>query len=311
MSNPLVSISCITYNHAPFIRDCLDGFLMQKCDFEFEILIHDDASTDGTRDIIKEYQEKYPEIIKPMFQSENQYSKGVRGIMARFNFPRAKGKYIALCEGDDYWISKEKLQKQVSFLEANVEYSLVFSGRIVVDKNGEFLREEIPNKLRYTISDNFSGFVPSTQTILFRNHEFFQLYFNSNQNIYSGDRAIGYLAAMVGQSYCLPEVTAAYRETGEGIWSSYNFYEKSVVHESQLHTFHVRLGWDVSNPEYVFRLFDKLASHILRCFLHPRNFFNKEYYSFILQVWRRFRYMKRFMLLRKALYKKVKKAIKF
>src|SRR5690606_25359461 len=102
-----------------FIRQCLDGIFMQKCNFEYEILIHDDASTDDTQKIIKEYQQKYPEIIKPILQTENQYSKGVRGIMARFNFPRAKGKYIALCEGDDYWTDPLKLQKQIDFLENN------------------------------------------------------------------------------------------------------------------------------------------------------------------------------------------------
>lgn len=119
MQNPLVSISCTTYNHEPYIRQCLDGFLMQQCDFEYEILVHDDASTDGTQKIIKEYQGKYPEIIKPIFQTENQYSKGIRGLIARFNLPRARGKYIALCEGDDYWIDPLKLKKQVETLEKN------------------------------------------------------------------------------------------------------------------------------------------------------------------------------------------------
>ena len=119
---PLVSICSITYNHAPYIRQCLDGFLMQETNFKYEIIIHDDASTDGTTEIIKEYAEKYPDLITPIFQSENQYSKGLRGFYAKFVFPRAKGKYIALCEGDDYWTDPLKLQKQVDFLEANPEY---------------------------------------------------------------------------------------------------------------------------------------------------------------------------------------------
>jgi len=138
MNNPLVSVSCITYNHEPYIRQCLDGFLMQQCDFEYEILIHDDASTDGTSEIIREYQEKYPEIIKPIIQTENQWSQGVRGIMAKFNFSRARGKYIALCEGDDYWTDPLKLQKQVDFLENNPEYSLVCGGyKSLNTTNGE------------------------------------------------------------------------------------------------------------------------------------------------------------------------------
>lgn len=123
---PLVSVCCITYNHAPFIRQCLDGFMMQQTDFPFEVLIHDDASTDGTADIIREYEEKYRGIIKPIYQQENQYSKSIP-ISATYNFPRAQGKYIALCEGDDYWTDPYKLQKQVDFLEANPSYGIVYT----------------------------------------------------------------------------------------------------------------------------------------------------------------------------------------
>lgn len=122
---PLVSISCITFNHVLYIKECLDGFLMQKTDFCFEIVIHDDASTDGTADIIREYEKKYPSIIKPIYQRENQYVKGVRPTW-EFNAPRWKGKYIALCEGDDYWTDPLKLQKQVDFLEKNESFGGCF-----------------------------------------------------------------------------------------------------------------------------------------------------------------------------------------
>src|SRR6056297_583375 len=106
-SNPIVSISCITYNHEPYIEDALEGFLLQETDFPFEILIHDDASTDHTADIIREYESTFPTLIKPIYQSENQYSQGNRpGII---NIKRAKGEYIALCEGDDYWTDPFKL----------------------------------------------------------------------------------------------------------------------------------------------------------------------------------------------------------
>lgn len=101
INNILVSISCITYNHAPYIRDCIEGFLMQKTNFLFEILIHDDASIDGTTEIIREYELKYPDIIKPLYETENQWIKGRKGSKI-FNYPRAKGRYIVLSEGDDY-----------------------------------------------------------------------------------------------------------------------------------------------------------------------------------------------------------------
>lgn len=115
---PVVSICCVTYNHERFIRDCLNGFLIQETTFPVEILIHDDASTDRTADVIKEYEKVYPYLIKAVYQKENKWSKGIRPN-PEFNFPRAKGKYIAFCEGDDYWSSKEKLQRQFDILEEN------------------------------------------------------------------------------------------------------------------------------------------------------------------------------------------------
>ena len=122
----MVSIHCLAYNHEPYIRECLDGFIMQKADFRFEAIVHDDASTDGTADIIKEYAEKYPEIIKPIFEIENQYSKS-DGAISKIMREHTHGKYIAICEGDDYWIDPYKLHKQVSFLEENPDYGMAYS----------------------------------------------------------------------------------------------------------------------------------------------------------------------------------------
>ena len=120
----LVSISCLAFNHAPYIKKCMDGFIMQEVNFSFEVLIHDDASTDGTTDIIREYEKKYPNIIKPIYEEENQWQRGRRGSSI-FNIPRAQGKYIAFCEGDDYWTYPLKLQKQVDYLETHPEYDMV------------------------------------------------------------------------------------------------------------------------------------------------------------------------------------------
>lgn len=119
MSNDVeVSIICNAYNHGKYIRDALNGFVMQKTDFKFEVLVHDDASTDNTADIIREFEEKYPELIKPVYQTENQYSKNV-WITDVYQLRRSKGRYIALCEGDDYWTDPDKLQKQYDALEAH------------------------------------------------------------------------------------------------------------------------------------------------------------------------------------------------
>jgi glycosyltransferase involved in cell wall biosynthesis len=119
---PVVSVCVQTYQHANYIRDCLDGILMQATDFPFELLLHDDASTDGTVEICREYAEKYPEIIKPIFQKENKYSEGICPF-TEYQIPRARGRYIAFCEGDDYWTDTQKLQKQVEILDANKDAS--------------------------------------------------------------------------------------------------------------------------------------------------------------------------------------------
>lgn len=177
--NPQVSISCLTYNHAPFLRRCLDGFLMQQCDFDFEILIHDDASNDGTQEIIKEYQQKYPQIIKPILQTENQWSKGVNGISFRANFPRARGKYIAMCEGDDYWTDPYKLQQQVDFLENNPHFSLTCGGFLKVNiKTGQNTAEIITDErlfprgnsvgFEFSLSELHKAWITKTLTVVFR-----------------------------------------------------------------------------------------------------------------------------------------------
>lgn len=121
----MVSVICIAYNHEKFLRKCLDGFIMQKTNFKFEVIVHDDASTDGTKAIIEEYVTKYPDIFFPIYQTENQYSKGV-AFVDNIMFPIAKGKYIAICEGDDYWCNENKLQLQYDFMEEHAECSACF-----------------------------------------------------------------------------------------------------------------------------------------------------------------------------------------
>lgn len=120
----MVTIECCVYNHEPFLRQCLDGFVMQKTTFPFEAIVHDDASTDRSASIILEYAERYPDIIKPIIQTENLYSKG-KGQFERYLDSLLKGKYIAWCEGDDYWTDPLKLQKQVDFMEEHPDYGLI------------------------------------------------------------------------------------------------------------------------------------------------------------------------------------------
>ena len=126
MATPLVSICSVTYNHAPYIRQCLDGLVMQKTNFPYEILIHDDCSTDGTTEIVKEYAQRYPDKIVPLLENENQYWK-VPSILFCLLFPKVRGKYIAFNDGDDYWIDENKLQMQIDFLEKYPEYGMCYT----------------------------------------------------------------------------------------------------------------------------------------------------------------------------------------
>lgn len=206
----MVSISCITYNHAPYIRQCLDGFMMQKTNFAFEVLIHDDASTDGTTEIIKEYEAKYPDIIKPIYEEENQWVKGRRGS-AVFNFPRAKGKYIALCEGDDYWIDPLKLQKQVDFLEGNSEYSLCFHRVKTTYEKGcegiDVFAHVSPGE--YTLDYILRRWTVPTGSMLFRKD--ILAHMPKNPNFKYGDNVLLLTCFSQGKVYCIDGILGVYR----------------------------------------------------------------------------------------------------
>lgn len=218
----MVTINCITYNHEPYIRQCLEGFVMQKTNFRFEAIVHDDASTDGTAAIIREYAEKYPDIIKPIFETENQYSKGDGSLIQIMN-AHTHGKYVAMCEGDDYWIDPYKLQKQVDFLENNSEYVLLHTGfkffyqeystyqeysNLIYYNN--LSREEI---IRAILDDN--TYRIQTNTVLFRTSVYHEL-INANPFLYSGsflmgDTQLWVNLLMYGKVQYLPQVTAVYR----------------------------------------------------------------------------------------------------
>lgn len=165
---PTVSVCCITYNQEHYIAQTIEGFLIQKTNFPIEIIIHDDASTDNTKQIVSKYAEKFPALIIPIFQTENQYSKREGSILTRFVFPRAGGKYIAVCEGDDYWTDPQKLQKQVDFLENNPEYGLVYTKvRMYNQQENAYSRNTFGKPIKSFESLFLSNSIP-TATSLFR-----------------------------------------------------------------------------------------------------------------------------------------------
>ena len=225
MQLPLLSICSITYNHAPYIRQCLDGFLMQNTNFKYEIIIHDDASTDGTAEIIKEYTEKYPDLITPIFQSENQYSKGLRGFYAKFVFPKAKGKYIAMCEGDDYWTDPLKLQKQVDFLESHPDYVMCSHKYQIYNQSEKEFDEILPTidsvftyDINYYISYEKWVTQPLTSVFLKKALDL-ELY---KRNKCNKDAALFYFILKNGKGVLLNQTMGVYRHQENGIWSAAN-----------------------------------------------------------------------------------------
>ena len=240
---PLVSICCITYNHKDYIREAIEGFLMQKTTFPIEIIIHDDASTDGTAIIVEEYAEKYPDIFVSILQKENQWSKGGGSINARFVFPRARGKYIALCEGDDYWTDPLKLQKQVDFLEANEDYGAVFTDAdILYQISGKkILSYDKKHRRRIPEGDVFNELLYSSPykscTVLFR-HKFIygmmDYEFLKNEKFIMGDKLLWLHIAANSKIGYIFDSTSVYRVLEEsasnfGNLSEYiSFYKSSA-----------------------------------------------------------------------------------
>lgn len=157
MDDIKVSVGCLAYNHEKYIRDALDGFVKQKTNFKYEVIIHDDASTDNTANIIREYEKKYPDIIKPIYQKENQFSKGIN-IFEEYISKRTNGKYFALCEGDDYWTDEYKLQKQYDALINNLDCCICVHRVNICDEDGNFVGSSIPNeKLRINKTQIIKG----------------------------------------------------------------------------------------------------------------------------------------------------------
>lgn len=212
-NKPLVSVLCLVYNQAAYVKDCINGFLQQKTNFPIEVIINDDCSSDGTTDIVKEYAEKYPEIIKAVFHDKNQYSQGINVIYNCFNI--AQGKYLAFCEGDDYWTDPYKLQKQVDFLENNEEYGLVHTNFKEINIDGKELGDvmERNNFLCQYEGDVFEKILVllGIKTLTFCMRKKLFPIDRTDVDLFLGDKYVVLNVASQSKIHYLPDVTGIYR----------------------------------------------------------------------------------------------------
>lgn len=229
MDNPAVSVVCEVFNHEAFLRKCLEGFAMQKTTFEFEVLVYDDASTDHSADIIREYEKKYPNLFKPIYQQENQYSKGVN-IWTRIQFPRAKGKYIALCEGDDHWTDPLKLQKQWEYMEAHPDCSFCFHNAMI-----HYYDADLPDKPFAQLEDrDYTGqeachqWITPTASYFFRRSIVpgYDEMMVSHPKITTEDIPLVVYCAKVGKLHALPEFMSVCGRHQHG-WTQFKDAAKS------------------------------------------------------------------------------------
>lgn len=297
----IVSVICIAYNQEKYIRKTLEGLVNQVTNFKFEVLIHDDASNDKTPEIISEYEKKYPNLIKPIYQKENQYSKGV-SVLAKYNYPRAQGKYIAYCEGDDYWCDNYKLQKQYEQMEIHEDCSICVHDVQCIDKNGTILKQKFP-RLKFKpgvitseeyIHDELcvSNWLFQTSSYFLR-REVIDYWMSKFDNPYPmGDLPLVLLALQFGNCFYINEICSCYRRDSGGAMSklrdntdaAIRYYEKIIDAHEKFDSmtkghYHKEFDYAIRSTEVqIFKLkgeYKKIHSRRYKDFVKRMNWKNK------------------------------------
>ncbi len=218
MEQPVLSVVCVVYNHEKYLRQALDGVLMQEVDFPYEVLVGEDCSTDGSRAILQEYAEKYPGVFTMFYREKNLGAKENGWDL----YMRTRGEFMIVLECDDYWTDAHKLQRQVDYLRAHPEVISVAHPVRVVDENGNPTGERYPDckKKHYTLKEYRRGLLPGqTASVMKRNYytrDLFDRTLLEDATLFPGDRVCTFLEISHGQIHCLREEMSAYRHTFTG-----------------------------------------------------------------------------------------------
>jgi hypothetical protein len=238
-TKPLVSIFCLTFNHGKYIRDAIEGFLMQQTTFPIEIFIHDDASKDDTQEILKEYQCRHQKIITTYFQKENQWSKDFSKTFFHHLF-RQRGTFVAFCEGDDYWTDPYKLERQVEHFRQNPDVRLVCT-QYSVKRGDEIQKPDFLFRRTVTRQNWTFPYSLSTATAMFRLRDLAEG-FPAKPPKHAKDIVLWRLLLQKGDAHVLQEPTAVYRIHDQGVWSCQPEFRRGLANLQSARTMLRLLG---------------------------------------------------------------------
>lgn len=277
MNKPLVSIAVLTYNHENYIKQAIDSFLMQKTNFDFEIIIGDDASIDNTQNILSNYQKKHPSRFKITYHSENI------GMIPNFiqTIENCSGKYIAFCEGDDYWIDENKLQRQIDFLEKNEDFSICFHEVKIFEEESQTLKDDFitkNNKSTYNISDLVKSNFMHTPSVIIRNNFTIPQWF---YDLPIGDWPLYLLLIEDKKIKKIDTPMAAYRIHNQSAWSS----KKSLYKITKTITV-----MDIISKNITFSKKDKVIFlEQMNAYIKDKNRLEKSFYRRLKKIFRKYK----------------------
>ncbi len=225
---------CCAYNHGKYIRQAIEGFINQHIDIPYKIIIHDDASTDGTKEIIKEYANKYPDILMPIYQQENKYSQGI-DVIQRYILPYIEYSYVAICEGDDYWTDSHKLEKQYNFMKMHPDVSLCVHNTLKIDVEGnpKGVFNESSKEVDYTVEEIIEadgGGLFHTSSYMLRS-KLWKMYPEKLRIARVGDYPLAVFLALNGKVHYLDEVSSCYRVGVDNSWMDRFAKNKDIMVE--------------------------------------------------------------------------------